>query len=128
MAGAKSRYVRRPDGSLLTPAGLPPANTQRWVMSRKADVVMAVKGGLITVEEACWRYRLTMEEFLTWQDAFERFGIRGLSGTRAQEIRKTRSSDRDPDKRPDVQTKGEMLSRRRIEPHKSKGTNRLRHG
>jgi hypothetical protein len=89
---------------------------------------MAVKGGLITVEEACWRYRLTMEEFLTWQDAFERFGIRGLSGTRAQEIRKTRSSDRDPDKRPDVQTKGEMLSRRRIEPHKSKGTNRLRHG
>jgi hypothetical protein len=60
-------------------------------MSRKADVVMAVKGGLIGVEEACWRYGLTLEEFLAWQDAFERFGTRGLSGTRAQEIRYRRN-------------------------------------
>ena len=42
---------------------LPPANTRRWVVRRKAAVVAAVQSGKITLEEACQRYQLTEEEF-----------------------------------------------------------------
>jgi len=36
-----ARYVIGPDGSPLTIADLPPANTRRWVIRRKAEVVAA---------------------------------------------------------------------------------------
>ena len=65
----KVRFIRRSDGSVFTLGDLPSANTKRWVMRRKADVVEAVGSGLITVEDACWRYALTMEEFHSWQNA-----------------------------------------------------------
>jgi len=35
---------------------LPPPNTQRWVVRRKAAVVAAVGGGTITIEEALRRF------------------------------------------------------------------------
>jgi hypothetical protein len=54
-----------PDGSPLTIADLPPPNTRRWVIRRKAEVVAAVRGGLLSLEEACNRYTLTVEEFLS---------------------------------------------------------------
>ena len=38
------RYVIGPDGSPLTIADLPPKNTKRWVIRRKAEVVAAVRG------------------------------------------------------------------------------------
>ncbi len=47
------KYVIGPDGSPLTIADLPPANTRRWVIRRKAEVVAAVRGGLLSLEEAC---------------------------------------------------------------------------
>jgi hypothetical protein len=96
-------YVTRADGSLLTPGSLPPADTQRWVIRLKADVVMAVGGGLITMEGACSRYRLTREEFLAWQNAFEQFGLRGLSTRSAREIRRMKALDRIVDRSPDAQ-------------------------
>jgi hypothetical protein len=34
-------------------ADLPPSDTKRWVMRRKADVVSAVRCGLLTLEQAC---------------------------------------------------------------------------
>jgi hypothetical protein len=46
----------------LTLVDLSPANTQRWVIRRKAEVVAAVEGGLLSVEAACDRYRLTSKE------------------------------------------------------------------
>ena len=46
---------------------LPPPTTKRWVIRRKAEVVAAVRGGLLSLEEACARYTLTVEEFLSWQ-------------------------------------------------------------
>src|SRR3990172_7951273 len=49
------RYVIGPDGSPLTVADLPPRDTKRWVIRRKAEVVAAVRGGLISLEEACER-------------------------------------------------------------------------
>ena len=79
------RYVVGPTGTVLTLADLPPANTQRWVIRRKAEVVVAVRGGLLSLEEACERYTLTSEEFLTWQNAFDKHGLPGLRTTMQQE-------------------------------------------
>ena len=42
---------------------LPPPNTRRWVVRRKAAVVTAVRTGRITLEEALQRYQLTEEEY-----------------------------------------------------------------
>ena len=76
-----------PTGAPLTLSDLPPANTQRWVIRRKAEVVAAVHGGLLTLDEACERYRLTNEEFLGWQQSIERYGLAGLRTTRIQQYR-----------------------------------------
>jgi len=66
---------------------LPPPNTTRWVVRRKAAVVAAVHVGKITIEEALRRYQLTQEEFLSWQRSFESHGIPGLRATRIQQYR-----------------------------------------
>ena len=80
-------YVIGPDGSPLTLADLPPPNTKRWVIRRKAQVVMAVRGGLLSLEEACSRYMLTADEFLSWQASIEQHGLAGLRTTRIQQYR-----------------------------------------
>src|ERR1700723_2778233 len=84
---AKSRYVMGPDGSPLTIADLPEPGTTRWVIRRKAEVVAAVRGGLLSLEEACGRYMLTVEEFLAWQRSIDRHGLAGLRTTRIQQYR-----------------------------------------
>ncbi|MDF1686275.1 MAG: hypothetical protein ACJAXQ_000419 [Parvibaculaceae bacterium] len=84
---SRGNYVIGPDGSPLTIADLPPANTKRWVIRRKAEVVAAVRGGLISLEEACRRYTLTVEEFLSWQRSIEKHGLAGLRATRVQQYR-----------------------------------------
>jgi len=81
------KYVIGPDGSPLTIAALPPANTRRWVIRRKAEVVAAVRGGLLSLEEACQRYTLTVEEFLGWQSSIDEHGLAGLRTTRIQQYR-----------------------------------------
>ncbi|WP_294013309.1 DUF1153 domain-containing protein [Sphingomonas sp.] len=81
------RKVIGPLGELLTRESLPAANTPRWTPRRKAEVVAAVAGKLLTVDEACKRYSLTAEEFFGWRRAIERSGLRGLRVTRSQEHR-----------------------------------------
>jgi hypothetical protein len=81
------KYVIGPDGSPLTVADLPPQNTRRWVIRRKAEVVAAVRGGLLSLEEACNRYTLTVEEFLSWQASIDEHGLAGLRTTRIQQYR-----------------------------------------
>lgn len=76
-----------PDGSPLTLADLPKPETQRWVIRRKAEVVAAVRGGLLSLDEACQRYTLTVEEFIGWQRAIDRHGLAGLRATRVQDYR-----------------------------------------
>jgi hypothetical protein len=76
--------VMGPNGKWLTLADLPAADTKRWVPRRKAEVVAAVRGGLISLEEACERYALTVEEFLCWQRNVERYGLAGLRATHQQ--------------------------------------------
>ena len=68
-------------------ADLPAPGTKRWVIRRKAEVVAAVRGGLLSLEEACSRYTLTVEEFLAWQYSIERHGLAGLRTTRIQQYR-----------------------------------------
>ena len=84
---SKEPYVIGPDGLPLTLADLPAPTTKRWVIRRKAEVVAAVRGGLLTLEEACERYQLTLEEFLAWQKAIDQFGMPGLRATRVQQYR-----------------------------------------
>ena len=80
--------VPGPDGHAITIADLPPTDTRRWVARRKATVVTAVRGGLLTLEEACDRYSLSEEEFLSWQRAIAQYGVLGLRITKRQEYRK----------------------------------------
>ncbi len=81
------KYVIGPDGSPLTIADLPPPGTKRWVIRRKAEVVAAVRGGLLSLEEACARYKLTVDEFLSWQMSIDQHGLAGLRTTRLQHYR-----------------------------------------
>ena len=80
-------HVIGPTGGPLTIEDLPPPNTKRWVIRRKAEVVAAVRGGLLTLEDACKRYKLSVEEFLSWQRAIDRNGLPGLRTTRVQHYR-----------------------------------------
>ncbi len=76
-----------PLGESLTLDSLPPPGTTRWVVRRKAEVVSAVSGGLLTMNDACERYDLTLEEFASWQRAVDRSGMPGLRVTRIQHYR-----------------------------------------
>jgi hypothetical protein len=80
-------YVIGPTGAPLTLNDLPPPDTGRWVIRRKAEVVAAVRGGLLTLDEALDRYALTAEEFLAWQRSIDKHGLAGLRTTRIQQYR-----------------------------------------
>ena len=79
-----SKHVTRPDGRRLTVADLPSPDTKRWVIRRKAEVVTAVHAGLLSLEQACSRYSINIEEFRAWERCIERFGVKGLRTTRTQ--------------------------------------------
>jgi len=82
-----SNTVIGPAGKQLCLDNLPPPSTKRWVIRRKAEVVIAVRAGLLSLEEACARYRLSDEEFLSWQNLIDTYGMRGLRTTRLQKYR-----------------------------------------
>ena len=63
---------------------LPPPDTKRWVTRRKAVIVNAVRTGVISLEEVCRRYELSVEEFLAWRRAIDTHGVPGLRVTRLQ--------------------------------------------
>jgi hypothetical protein len=81
------KYVTGPDGSPLTIANLPKPGTKRWVIRRKAEVIAAVRGGLLSLEDASSRYMLSVEELLSWQASIEQHGLAGLRVTRIQHYR-----------------------------------------
>ena len=80
-------FVVGPNGDIITLADLPAPRTTRWVIRRKAEVVLAVHGGLLSLEDACSRYQLTPEEFFAWQSAIEQHGLLGLRSTHLQNYR-----------------------------------------
>jgi len=85
--------IMEPTGALapigLAAFDLPPPDTKRWVVRRKAIVVAAVRSGALSIQEACRRYKLSVEEFLAWQRAIDRHGVPGLRVTRLQIYRDT---------------------------------------
>lgn len=66
---------------------LPPDDTVRWVPSRKAAVLAAITDGQISEEEACRRWRLSLEELGLWRRAMQQVGVHGLRVTRIQVYR-----------------------------------------
>jgi hypothetical protein len=76
-----------PPARRLSLADLPPPETRRWVARRKAQVVAAVQGGVLSLEEACRRYTLSAEEFAAWERAIDRHGVLALRVTRLQDFR-----------------------------------------
>jgi len=76
-----------PVGGLLSMADLRLPTPDRWTPRRKGEVVAAVRGGLLTFDEACERYSLSMEELADWQRASNRSGLAGLRITRLQYYR-----------------------------------------
>lgn len=81
------RAVTLPDGSVMTRADLPDPGVRRWVASRKAAVVRAVRFGLITREDALGRYSLSGEELDAWRLAVENHGEAALKATAVQRYR-----------------------------------------
>src|SRR5687768_4805138 len=73
-----SRPVIGPLGDTLTLEDLPTAGSTRWVRRRKAEVVLAVEAGLLSLDDACSRYLLTPDEFSSWQRGLAQHGLRGL--------------------------------------------------
>jgi len=82
-----------PTGQSLSLDDLPPANTKRWVARRKAEIVYAVHYQLLTLEQACKRYSLSIDEFRSWQRLFGSHGLKGLRTTKVMKYRKTVKSD-----------------------------------
>jgi uncharacterized protein DUF1153 len=64
-------YFLGPYGAHITLAHLPPRSLKRWLPHHKTIVVAAVRYGLLTFSEACERYGLSPEEYLSWQRAFD---------------------------------------------------------
>lgn len=80
---SKVESVMGPYGP-VTAVDLPSADTKRWSIRRKATVTAAVRGGLLSLEEACSRYALDVEELLSWQYCIDHYGLQGLRTTRTQ--------------------------------------------
>lgn len=87
---SRAARIIGPFREVLTRESLPPRNTTRWVASRKAQVVAAVQGGLLTLEEVMSRYNLSLEEFYSWQRAMDRAGVSGLRVAWSQQDRAER--------------------------------------
>jgi len=81
------RAVTLPDGTVMTRADLPDVKTRRWVASRKAAVVRAIRAELISREEAMDVYDLSEEELDAWHVAVERHGETALKATTIQRYR-----------------------------------------
>jgi hypothetical protein len=89
--GGHIGFIVGPGGERIARADLPPPGTRRWVPRKKAAVVAAVKGGLITLEEACTRYEMTVEEFIGWEHSYTHYGVSGL---RVSEIHHRREEEK----------------------------------
>jgi len=77
----KIQWINGPVG-FLSAAELPAPDVIRWTPRRKAEVVLAINGGILTAEEACRRYRVSAEELSSWRRSYRGEGVKGLRTTR----------------------------------------------
>lgn len=96
----KINPVIGPDGMALSVKDMPHPNTGRWVIRRKAIVVYGVRGGLLSVEEVCTRYSLTVDEYLGWERAIDEYGLAGLRTTQIQAYRDRMPPQKNPESYP----------------------------
>jgi len=80
-------WVVGPNGQKLTLSDLPAKALARWTIARKANVIAAVDGGLLTRDEACIRYNLSAEEYGMWDGGLKRWGLNALRITKAGRYR-----------------------------------------
>lgn len=66
-----------------------PSFDKRWTTRRKADVIVAVRRGELSLDEACRRYKLSFDEFVAWERDYDQYGVPGLRTTRYQIYRQT---------------------------------------
>src|SRR3954454_15548784 len=85
-----ARVPLGPKGEVLTTNNLPSPGLKRWVAGRKAEVLVAVDCGLLSIDEACDRYAISLDEFLSWQRAIVTAGLKGLNVKRVQDRRPRR--------------------------------------
>jgi len=85
---ARAMSVAGPDGRALTLNDLPKPGVTRWVTRRKAEVVAAVEGGMLSMDAALERWNLSEEEFSGWRKLYTRHGSKGLRTTRLQQYRR----------------------------------------
>jgi hypothetical protein len=93
------KLIINPDGLRSKAPILPAPSTKRWVIRRKAQVVSAVRKGVLSLEEACDRYMLTADEFAAWERAIDEYGLAGLRTTRLQHYRACRDRSHPLDQR-----------------------------
>lgn len=87
MATTRPKYVLGPTGQ-ITVDTLPTANTARWTARRKAEVIAAIHGGLVTRAWALNTYKhLTDNELRYWETTYRKFGLDGLKVTKVHEHR-----------------------------------------
>ncbi len=86
------KAVIDPFGEPLTVDTLPPADTTRWVPRRKAQVVCAIRGGLISRQEACDRYCISDEELFSWEKLLDDHGVGALRVMSTQRYRQAATS------------------------------------
>lgn len=80
----------------MSKTDLPPPDTQRWVVRRKAAVVAGIREGLLTAEEACKMYSISAEELESWQRLVDRHGLRGLRATDLRKYRHMKDNRSEP--------------------------------
>jgi hypothetical protein len=85
---AEKKFAVSTESQHRTRVTLPPADTVRWVASRKTMVLAAIDAGSLSIEEACLRYRLSIEEIASWLRLTELHGSDGLKISRLGEYRK----------------------------------------
>ncbi len=82
------RYsVVGPRGNILNQRNLPSAVAQHWTPTKKAEVVAAVRNGLLSLDEARERYSMTIEEYTSWERHLDEHGLEGLLLGKLQEYR-----------------------------------------
>lgn len=69
----------------------PPPPPKRWLPQRKAEVMDAVRGGFLSLDDALDRYALSIDEYLAWQRRIGLFGLAGLRVNGTQPRRRVRT-------------------------------------
>ena len=67
LTATRMARVIGPESEPIGPEDLPEHADIRWVRRRKARVVAAVRGGILSLHEALQRYSLSLEEFIEWE-------------------------------------------------------------